>query len=352
MSCYVCGYNPCCCDPCVTTTTTACIGEDPGMETQLKYIGGYDNQFRARRLQNAAGVLTASLDGSGNYTLGFTNAPAIAYSTFAVGLNTPFSGILAALGANSVTMKVAPNAEGFLRGNADGTFTLVTLPAATVPDPLTVTNLFATTFTVDDLTTNGVVMFNNLLDDTIVSVLGLNAAGELVTTNAGTSGGVGGVSIAKYLETPAEPSLNPSPNQLKTNGDQLIVGNEVFDPDSIASVLDTERIRIDKAGTYRVDWGLNITPYFRVGSTGWPDPIPQPFFHQALLRKNGAAVSYGNQFKLYADHKTGGTLTGSYMDTFAVADTLAIWFLSNNGGISGTKKSGIEQVNLCLTKVG
>lgn len=341
MSCG-CGTPWCCGDPCVTTTVTACIGEDPGMATQGRYLALYDTQFRLRRLQSATGVLEALLDGSGNIVLRFTNSPTVAYTTMPLGLDVPFTGLLAAVGDQSITKKLAPTAQGFLRANADGTWQTTTLPAAVVPDPLTLTTLNASNGNITDLTTTGTVIFDNLPTDTAVQALGLNAAGELVIPSGSSSAALGGTKIAKYYESPTFETLGSTPNADKNNGEFLIIGNRIFDPDVIASVTDQTTLRIEQAGNYLVHWGGCVGRVLSLGVD------TDRFNASIVLMKNGAHVSNGNQRDLRIGFKDALSFSGIYADDFAVGDTIKVRFDTN---LLNAQVANVREINVVFQKV-
>ena len=130
MSCH-CYSNPCYCGAdCVTETIQDCEHEDPGLETAGAHLSVQDYLFNQRRLQNAPGFLVNRATGGGSgYSIGWTLDPVVLHTGLNLPLNTTFTGLLAATGATGIYRRLLPTAEGYLRGNADGTWQTVALPA-------------------------------------------------------------------------------------------------------------------------------------------------------------------------------------------------------------------------------
>ena len=200
-------------------------------------------------MASGAGLLVNQINSSGLGNIVWSLAPQVPFTQFDLPLNLHVAGIVAALGDQGTMNRLVPTADGVLFGNAaDGTWYLGNIPTAQVPDPLTVGTIHATDIGTVTLEVSGTPTFTGLAGGTIVTNIGLDASNHLITGPAAHS------SPAMYFENPSKTS-GTSPNGSPTNGSPLVIGNELFDPDSIAHVQDSQTIVIDTTGTYRIDWG-------------------------------------------------------------------------------------------------
>jgi len=338
MSCTICGssFGCGCYSDCVTSNVQDCEHEDPGLEVSAAHLAVYDYLFNLRRVQNGAGFLINQVTGSG-FTIGWTLDPTVLHTGLNLPLNTTFTGLLAATGSTGQYRRLIPTAAGFLQGNADGTWQLVDAPTATIPDPLTVTTFNATTIVVTDLTVSGVPTFTALASDTITQNIGLNAANELVI------GSVAQGSVAKFHESVTETDAS-QPNIALVAGDYIKFTNEIYDVDNIASTVNNQKIKIDVAGTYIVEWGVGFGP--ETGQNTGIDWVPA-----VALERNGGLVSYGdNRNATYSSNKSCNA-HGVYVEDLAVNDFFQLKITGTMPENATGTKSGVWDANMTLTRI-
>lgn len=329
-----CGCN----SDCVNDTIQDCEHTDPGTETSGSHLPVFDYLFNERRLTNGVGFLMNRTTGGGSgYAIAWTLDPAVPHTALNVALNETFNGLLAAVGSAGNYRRITPTVQGFLQANADGTFQIVATPTATVPDPLVVTTLSATTATFTTLTVNGVPTFAALAPDTITQNIGLNAANELVI------GSVAQGSVAKFHESVTENDAG-QPNIALIAGDYIKYTSEIFDSDNIASPVNNEKIKIDVAGTYEVRWGVGFGP-----ETGQQTGIE--WTPRVGLEYNGSIVSYGDNRNATFSSSKSCTATGVYVADLAVNDFFQMKITGTMPTNAEGTKSGVWDANLVLTRI-
>lgn len=256
--CNTCGTWPCCCVDTGLPSNVVYRGEctDPGTLTTARYLLGIDYKFCPGRLAaNGGGILQSRINGSGNPTIYWTNDVVLDPDSTQAAEDTSFGNLLILSPDDHVRQLIPPNSSGlFLQTNGSGELIFGDPPAATVPDPLVVTDLVvAGGATIEDLEVNGTVELNNISSGTAVSVLGLNASNELITQSIAQ-----GLTVSMFFESPTSPNAD-DPNKDKNSGEYLVIGNRLFDSggDNI-TVTTSESLTVQDAGTYLIMWQAQI----------------------------------------------------------------------------------------------
>ncbi len=253
---------------------------DPGVINVGANLLVSDSNFCNRRLAPSEGFVVINLV-PGGYQVSSTTEPNVNLSTFAVASGAAIGNILVR-NTDGIIRTLAPAAVAnlILMTNAAGQFVLSALPPFSVPDPLSVTTLNATSATFGSLTVTGpTAKFTGLVTGTIASTVGLDASGNLVLgTPAAT-----GVQTAMFYESASSPGAT-TPNQTITAGSMLVIGNQLYDSGaSLLSVVNTQKLKVNVAGKYTIEFCCQVG--YTGGGTGTP----------ALnLVINGITVNTGN----------------------------------------------------------
>jgi hypothetical protein len=312
-----------------------CSCPDPGAVSFGSHLSVLDGQFCEKRLTNTAGLLQAFVTGSGAYQLFFTNEPSPALTTFSVTAGSEFGNLIAINADGKMRQLDFPNVAGLVvQTNASGQLVASALPAATIPDPLTVTTLNATTANIGTLSLTGTAAMSGLATGTITQAVGLDGSGNLIK-----GGSSSGVQTASFFESPSGSSI-ATPNSGAVAGGFLIIGNMLFDSGgNIAQVQDAQTIKVLVAGTYQIDWFGQLDGM--AGRTG----------QTIMLTKNGTVLNNGN-----GSATTDGTPAGTFRTTtiagkeptsLAVNDLLKLQIPSS----AGTSLK-VYQARMVLTKIG
>lgn len=307
------------------------------MSTYGSHLAIRDSQFCERRLENNAGLLQAFQTGSGQWQIFFTNEPSPSLATFSVTAGTEFGNLVAINADGKMRQLNFPNVAGLVvQTNASGQLVASALPAATIPDPLTVTTLNATTGNFGALNATGAVSLTGLASGTITQSVGLDGSGNLIK-----GGGSSGVQSAMFFESPTGAST-ATPNSAVVAGGFLTIGNLLYDTGgSIASVQDSQTVKINAAGPYMLDWGGQIDT-LNTDRTGMT----------IQLVVNGVVVNNGNCYPLppllssSAGNRT-MPVSGFDLRALALNDTIKLQLSSASGATLTT-----YQVRLRLTKIG
>lgn len=280
MSCCT-GTSNCCCSTCQPANVIY-RGEcqDPGVQTTLRYISGLDYKFCPGRLANSGGILNAIQNGSGNWSINFQNTPKLDPEVVTAAANTEFGNLFVLGSDNRMRQLEVPASSGlFMQTNASGNLILGAAPAATVPDPLVINDLTVVDDAViNDLTTNGIVTLNNIPSGTVANLLGLDASNVLVTQALAA-----GLAACMFYESNSSPGSG-APNETKTNGQFLVIGNRLFDSGAnLISVSTSESLTVNVAGKYILLWQLQsqVSGAARTNVGAW-------------LQLNGVIVNWGN----------------------------------------------------------
>jgi hypothetical protein len=172
----------------------------------------------------------------------------------------------------------AAGSDGYIQA-VDGQWKLTDVPTATIPDPLQIADLTVTSAaTIVDLLVSGSFCFPSVALGTIATVVGLDSNGCLVKQSG--TGSILNLGLAMYYENPDETST-AVPNNTIANSGYAVIGNELFDNNSIAQVVDTQTVRVNQAGKYLVlwswSWGIpptNRTVNLSLEINGAGTPIP------------------------------------------------------------------------------
>lgn len=316
------------------TTPVACPYPDPGIANSLTSLLGLDYRFQPFRLANQPGLLVNQINSSGGGNIAFSLSPAVPFTTYSWGFNSPITGIVAALGAQGTMMRLTPSVAGFIATAADGTFTIAPAPAATVPDPLNIGTINVGNETAGNLTVTATTTLSGVPVGTITTTIGLNSSNQVVS-------GVGAhTSLAMYFEN-ASRTTPTSPNGVTTANQPLVIGNELFDPDNIAHVQDSQTIIIDTAGTYEIGWG----GYWPSGSQGGAPTATTPGIWLAI-GSIGNVVSWGNTHLGQTNTNTGQETTGTHMAP--IAASTKIYLIAGVGRTA----NGVNGVGLYLRRTG
>lgn len=286
--CNTCGSSPCCCtnqSPCSPANTIyAAACPDPGVANVGRFLEVLDYAFCKRRLLNATGYLVARQNSSGTWEIAFTTTPVVPLDNVLAVLGTPFGQLLVQGADNVMRTLEGPHTAGLvLLTNAAGQLYFGVLPAATVPDPLTVANLNVTTLaTLASTIITGALQLTGLGTTTPAFILGIDGAGNVVKGDPATTG----VQQQGFFESPTNPS-GAYPNSAVAANSLLTIGNLIFD--SVGTVggalftpTNSQTLTCLVGGTFNVQWGGQVT--WTGGSDGNP---------AIQLLVNGVVVSNG-----------------------------------------------------------
>lgn len=257
MSCPSCGFNPCQCGTCAGANTIyQCPCPDPGLLTSARHLSGLDAQFCPGRLENNVGFLVSQQQASGAYSIGFTTEPTVPLANFQATQSVAFGNLVMIAADGSWRQLLGPaTANLYPRTNAAGEIIFDVLPPSTVPDPLAVTTLNATTANIGTLNVSGTSTLTGVLAGTIVNFLGLNASNQIVSTTTA------GISAAMFYEAASSPAAS-YPNSGVAGGGMLTIGNMLFDSgQNIISVTNATTLTVAVAGKYLIWWcGFQVRP--------------------------------------------------------------------------------------------
>lgn len=341
MSCTTCSQTPCCCgsSPCSPANTihqAACT--DPGVAQVGRYLSVLDSQFCARRLAPGdGGFLVLSLNSSGTPNIEFTNAPDVTLQDFTATQGQLFGTLLVQNADDVIRALTGPSVANLvLLTDASGNLYFDALPAATVPDPLTVTTLTATNYTLGTGVFTGVPQFTGLSAGTFTTVVGLDASGNLVTGTLASNT----VQSVMFFEAPTSPSAT-TPNSAATAGSLLVIGNEIESSaasGTLVGVTNSQTLAVVQAGFYEIDYEGQVVMN---GNTAGTPSI------QLLI--NGVIVSNGNSRAGVA----GGPIRGSvaisshYERSLSAADTIQLQLAAGSGA-----SLSVYEVRLRATRIG
>lgn len=239
-----------------------------------------DSNFCNKRLAPSPGFIVTNSTPAG-YQVTSTTEPNVDLSTFAVASGSEV-GVLLVRNSDGIIRTLLPAAVAglYLSTNAAGQLVLGPLPASTVPDPLSVTTLNATTATFGSLTVTGsTAKFTGLLVGTIASTVGLDATGNLVIGAPAATG----VACAMFYESASSPGAG-TPNSGATAGSFLVIGNQLYDSGgSLVGVTNSTTLKVLVAGKYKIDFYGQVA--YTSGGTGTP---------AVDLVINGVIVNTGN----------------------------------------------------------
>lgn len=345
MPCSVCHTNPCCCqspcDPANNIYEGTCV--DPGTATVLRHLLGLDQQFCQRRLipAGSGGFLVARQTPNG-WAIGFSTAPTVALEEFLAVQGVAFGQVLVQQ-SDSVMRAMNPpvTANLVLGTNAAGQAIWMPIPAATVPDPLTVSTLTVTGLTLlNNLEVTGTPVLSGLGTSALVSFIGLDASNNVVKGTPATTG----VQVASFFEAPTSPSATV-PNAAAAAGSLLTIGNLLFDSvlpvvagGALWTATNSQTLTCLTAGVYIVDFGGQLV--WSGGSSGQG---------AIQLLVNGVPVNNGNA---RPDATITSTLRnanywGQNMRRFAVGDTAQLQL-----GASSGANTGVYEARINFTRTG
>lgn len=322
-----CNTTPCSCSPCAPANTiyeATCT--DPGSAAFLRHLMGLDAQFCLRRLLPGTGGYLVARQTPNGWLIGFSTTPTVALEEFLAVQGVAFGQVLVQQ-SDSVMRAMNPpvTANLVLGTNAAGQAMWIPIPAATVPDPLTVSTLTVTGLTLlNNLEVTGTPVFSGLGTSALVSFIGLDASNNVVKGTPATTG----VQVAAFFESPTSPSTVPGPNNAATSGNPLTIGNLLFDSVGTAggalwTATNSQTLTCLTAGVYIVDFGGQV--FYTGGSDGQPG---------INLLVNGVNVNSGNS---RSDANITTTLRtaacwGQTMRRFAVGDTVQLQLGPSSGG--------------------
>lgn len=275
------------------------------------------------------------------WLIGFSTTPTVALEEFLAVQNVAFGQVLVQQSDSVMRAMNPPVVANLVLGtNAAGQAVWIPIPAATVPDPLTVADLTVTNLaTLNNVTVAGGVSFTGLGTAALVSVLGLDAGGNLVKGTPATTG----TQVASFFESPTSPAPVPGPNDGATAGNPLTIGNLLFDSvgtpgGSLFTATNSQTLTCLTAGVYIVDFGGEI--YYTSGSSGQPG---------INLLVNGVSVNAGNGRSDAAITTTlrVANVWGQNMRRFAVGDTVQLQL-----GASSGSNTHVQEARVNFTRTG
>lgn len=309
MACSLCGcVSGCNCGPQFCAPLDC---EDSGMIPIGAHLPILDYKLCDRRLENVPGFLVCDFPSGGTPQIYFTNEPCIKPPELEVGLGDQISHLNASLGDNGCMRRIVPEAatDGWLRA-IGGAWVVSALPSEQFPEPFEVENLIVNdTATIANLVVGGTLCFDALPADTITTFVGLNASDCLVT------GTVSQIEAALYYESATLTSA-ATPNSPIARNTNAIIGNEIFDPQSVSSIVSTTRVKIDKAGTYAIFWsGFFDKDGDTDGSNGFPSL-------DLVINSSIVALGCGRQGRVNPPATV--PVTGMHLQVLAVNDTIEL----------------------------
>lgn len=280
-----------------------------------------DYKFCERRLENTPGFLVCDFPAGGTPQIFFTPEPCIQIPVLELGLGAEITHLNASLGDGACMRRLKPGDEvdGWLRA-IGGVWQISALPSENLPDPFERENLIVTdTATIENLVVGATLCFDALGSGTITDNIGLNVDGCLV------KGTISQIEAALYYES-ATLTTASTPNSPIARNTNAIIGNEIFDPQAIASIVSTTRIKIDKAGSYLILW------------SGFFDKAPsdaangQPSLDLVI---NSSIVALGCGRAAQVNPPATAVVHGMHLTTLAINDTIdlkvnALAHLTNN----------------------
>lgn len=275
------------------------------------------------------------------WLIGFSTTPTVALEEFLAVQNVAFGQVLVQQSDSVMRAMNPPVVANLVLGtNAAGQAVWIPIPAATVPDPLTVADLTVTNLaTLNNVTVAGGVSFTGLGTAALISVLGLDAGGNLVKGTPATTG----TQVASFFESPTSPAPVPGPNDGATAGNPLTIGNLLFDSvgtpgGSLFTATNSQTLTCLTAGVYIVDFGGEI--YYTSGSSGQPG---------INLLVNGVSVNAGNGRSDAAITTTlrVANVWGQNMRRFAVGDTVQLQL-----GASSGSNTHVQEARVNFTRTG
>lgn len=308
-----CGCGGCGCNSCAPSNTVfRALCDDPGSVNFGTYLSVLDPQFCRNRLIQGTGVLQSILDGSGNPQITFTNAPVVDLNDNQAVVGVTFGDLVTIGSDNILTRLLGPAvANQILITNALGQLIFSPIPAATVPDPLTVGTLTVTgTATLNNVAIGGAVSATAIPSGTATVFLGLDGSNNVVQQTVSSST----AQIAQFFESPTSPNAS-YPNQFKPPGSNLTIGNLLYDSGGgIITVTDSVTLTVARAGAYEIKWGGFQK---RSGNANWNAGFQ--------LQINGITVSNGGMPPTQQlTGQNGITFSCSFMRSLSVGDTIRL----------------------------
>lgn len=318
MSLSSCGCGGCGCNVCQPANTIyrgTCV--DPGTIDFGSYLAVFDPSFCGYRLAAGEGIVQSRENGSGNFQITITESPQVDIPTAQAVAGVAIPNLMVINQNDAWLELLAPaSANLFLTTNAAGQLLFTTLPAATVPDPLTIGTINVTTAaTIAALTLTGAMTASGIASGTPTTILGLDGSNNVVKQTVATAA----VQTAMFFESPTMPNAS-SPNEMKVAGENLIIGNQIYDSGgTILTVTDSVTLTVAQAGKYTIEWGGTLR---NIGGSNW--------FTGMLLVINGILVSNGNTQTKFTVANAQNTVTaaGVYSRTLAVGDTIRLQLFS------------------------
>lgn len=316
MSCSTstCGCGGCGCDQCRPANTAyRATCTDPGVLDYGTYLSVLDPQFCEGRLLGGEGFVQSRVDGSGNFRITVTESPQVDLPTYQSVVGTPIPNLIG-IDSNDFWYEILGPAVAnqILLTNAAGQLAFAPIPAATVPDPLTIGIVNVTTqLTAAALTVTGATTLSGAAESTITGVLGVNAANLVVTQTPGSLASA----CAFFFESPTSPSAS-TPNAAITAGNNLIIGNLLFDSgQTLINVTTSQTLTVAVAGAYVIQWGGMMA---HTVLSAWRTGI------QLLI--NGIVVSNGgvNPNEAISSQQVNATISCAYSRRLAVGDTIQL----------------------------
>lgn len=307
------GLSGCGCNACAPSNTIyrgTCT--DPGSVNSGTYLVVLDSQFCENRLAGSTGILQSRVTGSGDFAIEFTSAPEVDLPTTqaVVGVAIPN---LIGIDTNNLWYEILGPAVAnqILMTNAAGQLSFVPIPAATVPDPLTIGTLNVTTAaTIVALTITGAVVASGIASGTPTELLGLSGNNVVKRTIAQLS-----AAAAYFFESPTSPGAG-YPNSGVTAGNLLTIGNLLYDSgNSIVSVTTSQTLTVAVAGFYTISWGGQMA---HTVSSAWRTGI------QLLI--NGIVVSNGgvNPNEALSSQQVNCTISAVFSRSLVAGDTIQL----------------------------
>lgn len=346
MSCTTCSQTPCTCgsSPCSPANVVyqgACT--DPGVAQVGRHLPVLDSQFCERRLAPGdGGFLVLSVNSSGTPNIEWTNAPDVTLGDFTATQGQVFGTLLVQNSDDVFRALTGPSVANLvLLTDANGNLYFDALPAATVPDPLTVTTLNATNYTLGTGTFTGVPQFTGLASGTFTSLVGLDGSGNLVT---GTLASNSAQSVM-FFESPTSPSA-ATPNKTATAGSLLVIGNEISSSlpasGALISVTNSQTLTVVQAGYFEIDYSGYVS-YANAAVGGNPGII---------LLINGIAVANGNTRPDAALTRIvrGMAIAGFAGRDLAVGDTIQLQLAASTGAAPNPETYEVRLRATCITQ--
>jgi hypothetical protein len=285
-----------------------------------------DPHFCRRRLiPGTGGYVVIRQNASGNWIVESTTTPTVVLDNVTAVTGQTFGRLLVQGSDNIMRTLTGPaGASLVMQTNAQGQVIFAAIPAATVPDPLSVTTFSAVNFTLGNGTITGTTTYTGLATGALAFTLGLDANGAMIKGTPATSV----TACCMFFEAPTSPSAT-TPNSGVVAGGLLTIGNLIFDSTqpvvpggAILSATNSQTLSVVQAGVFEFKWFGQVQ--YTQPTTGNP---------AISLLINGVDVNDGNSRPsgVILNSVRNVSLAGGHMRRMSAGDTVQCQLAPTSG---------------------